>query len=130
LVTAARDVQQIPNLELQKAVDGSFCVGTRYRTIIADPLPRRSYNIVVRRVRTNRFPRQPGSVEGRAVSAWMQGNRPCLTISAIFPRALPAAARVDVRPVAVADGAKLSVVCFLFAGAWAALFAGALLPAF
>ena len=53
-----------------------------------------------------------------------------LTVSAIFPRALPAAARVDVRPEAVPEGAKLSVVCFALAGAWAGLLAGPRLPAF
>jgi hypothetical protein len=36
-------------------------------------------------------------------------------MSAIFPRALPAAALVDVRPEAAPEGAKLSVVCLLAA---------------
>jgi len=53
-----------------------------------------------------------------------------LTVSAIFPRALPAAARVDVRPETVPEGAKFSVVCFDLAGAWAGLLAGPRLPAF
>lgn len=50
-----------------------------------------------------------------------------LTVSAIFPRALPAAARVDVRPEVVPEDAKFSVVCF---GAWAGFLAAPLLPAF
>lgn len=60
----------------------------------------------------------------------MQRKRHELTVSAIFPRALPAAARVDVRSVVVADGAKVSVVCFVFAGARAGLLAEAPFPAF
>jgi hypothetical protein len=53
-----------------------------------------------------------------------------LTASAIFPRALPAAARVDVRPEVVAGDAKFSVVCFVLAGAWAGFLATPFLPAF
>jgi hypothetical protein len=53
-----------------------------------------------------------------------------LTISAIFPRALPAAARVEVRPEVVPEDPKFSVVCFDLAGAWADLLAEAFLPAF
>jgi hypothetical protein len=60
----------------------------------------------------------------------MQRKRHELTVSAIFPRALPAAARVEVRSVVAGDGAKVSVVCFFFAGARAGLLAEAPLPAF
>lgn len=49
---------------------------------------------------------------------------------AIFPLALPAAARVDVLPAVVPDGAKLSVVCFALADVWVGLLAGALLLVF
>jgi len=62
------------------------------------------------------------------LSSLMQGYR--LTVSAIFPRALPAAARVDVRPGVVPEDAKFSVVCFALAGAWAGFLAVPLLPAF
>jgi hypothetical protein len=48
-------------------------------------------------------------------------------MSAIFPRALPAAALVDVRPEVVPEGAKASVVCFVLAGG---LLAEDLLPDF
>ena len=37
-------------------------------------------------------------------------------MSAIFPRALPAAALVDVRTEVAPEGAILSVVCFILAG--------------
>jgi hypothetical protein len=53
-----------------------------------------------------------------------------LTTLAIFPLALPAAARVDVLPAEVPEGAKLSVVCFALADVWVGLFAGALLLVF
>ena len=48
------------------------------------------------------------------VSTWVQRIW-ILTVTAIFPRALPAAALVDVRPEVVPEGAKPSVVCFVFA---------------
>jgi hypothetical protein len=48
-------------------------------------------------------------------------------MSAIFPRALPAAALVDVRPEVVPEGAKDSVACFVLAGG---LVAVVLLPVF
>ena len=51
-----------------------------------------------------------------------------LTTTAMFPRALPAAALVDVRPEVVPEGAKPSVVCFVFAGAL--LVTEALFPVF
>jgi hypothetical protein len=51
-----------------------------------------------------------------------------LTMTAIFPRALPAAALVDVRPEVAPEGAKLSVVCFALAGDLLA--AEALFPVF
>ena len=51
-----------------------------------------------------------------------------LTTAAIFPRALPAAALVDVRPEVVPKGAKPSVVCFVLAGGLLA--AEALFPVF
>jgi hypothetical protein len=37
-------------------------------------------------------------------------------MTAIFPRALPAAALVDVRPEVAPEAAKPSVVCFVLAG--------------
>lgn len=49
-----------------------------------------------------------------AVSIWVQ--RIWILTTAIFPRALPAAALVDVRPEVVLEGAKPSVVCFALAG--------------
>ncbi len=49
-------------------------------------------------------------------------------MSAIFPRALPAAALVDVRPEAAPEGAKPSVVCFVLAAGLLA--AEVLLPIF
>lgn len=53
-----------------------------------------------------------------------------LTTLAIFPLALPAAARVDVLPGVVPEGAKLSVVCLSLVDAWIDLLAGALLLVF
>jgi hypothetical protein len=64
-----------------------------------------------------------------AVSSWMQ-NFHKLTMSAIFPRALPAAALVDARPEVVPEVAKFSVVCLALAGACAGLLAADLLPGF
>ena len=52
-----------------------------------------------------------------AVSIWEQLESIwILTMTAIFPRAFPAAALVDVRPEVAPEGAKLSVVCFALAG--------------
>ena len=48
----------------------------------------------------------------------------------IFPLALPAAARVDVLPAVVPEGAKSSVVCFALADVWVDLLAGVLLLVF
>ena len=61
------------------------------------------------------------------VSIWVQRIW-ILTITAIFPRALPAAALVDVRPEVASDGAKPSVVCFVLAEGLLA--AGGLFPVF
>lgn len=49
-----------------------------------------------------------------------------LTTLAIFPLALPAAARVDVLPAVVPEGPKLSVVCLALVEVWVGLLAGAL----
>jgi hypothetical protein len=49
-------------------------------------------------------------------------------MTAIFPRAFPAAALVDVRPEVAPEGAKPSVVCFVLAGGLLA--AEALFPVF
>lgn len=50
--------------------------------------------------------------------------------TAIFPRALPAAALVDARPEVVSGVANFSVVCLVLAGACAGFLAAVLLPAF
>jgi hypothetical protein len=50
-------------------------------------------------------------------------------MSAIFPRALPAAVLVDVRPEVVLGAAKFSAVCLVLAGACAGLLEGVFLPA-
>ena len=62
-----------------------------------------------------------------AVSIWVQRIW-ILTMTAIFPRAFPAAALVDVRPEVGPEGVKPSVVCFVFAGGLLA--AEALFPVF
>jgi hypothetical protein len=62
-----------------------------------------------------------------AVSIWVK-KMWVLTMTAIFPRALPAAALVDVRPEVAPEGANPSVVCFVLAGGLLA--AGALFPVF
>ena len=49
-------------------------------------------------------------------------------MTAIFPRALPAAALVDVRPEVAPSGAKPNVVCFVLA--WGSLAAEAFFPVF
>jgi hypothetical protein len=63
-----------------------------------------------------------------AVSIWVQRIIWILTMTAIFPRAFPAAALVDVRPEVAPEGAKPSVVCFVLAGGLLA--AEALFPVF
>jgi len=88
-------------------------------------------NVPVWGARTSRFLRQSGGVDTWTfVGKFLDEGIRELTTVAIFPRALPAAALVDVRPEVVPGVANFSVVCLVLAGACAGLLAAVLLPAF